>query len=365
MKREPKFLHRDLYLILIVGFLILSWMIAFYSTKAVCIHFGWEPQELIIFLVNASFGLVILGLGISIVGKFTRPNKRYFHTEVLEAIKQISSGDYRIKLDLGLIKKKRLGWKFHPLTQLVDSINIMASNLKEMDELRQEFISNVSHEISSPLTSISGFAKALKDDKLPPELRLKYLNIMEIECERLSKISDNLMKLAILDSSQQPLNLQKYRLDQQMISLILACEPKWEAKGIDMHVETDKIEIHADEDLLSVVWINLIHNSIKFTPDGGSIHISIEQMNKNVIFRITDTGPGIPKHDQLRIFERFYKVDQARTRTKEGSGLGLSIAQKIVELHHGSISVNSKPGKGTEFTVSLPINQLDGWFVHI
>lgn len=355
MKHESSLVHQVKNVILILGFLALSWTIAFYSTKAICTQFKWEPHELVIFLVNSSLGCVIFGIGIRMANQFSKHRAHYFHIEMLEAIKRISHGDFRVKLDLSSVESRRKSWKMHPFIQLVESINVMAANLKEMEELRQEFISNVSHEIGSPLTSIRGFAKALKDDKLDPKVRQKYLNIMETECERLSKISDNLMKLAVLDSSQQTFNPRKYELDQQIISLILACEPKWQAKEMDMNVEVDKLEIYADEDLLSVVWTNLIHNSIKFTPHGGNIHISIEKLKNNVIFRITDTGPGIPEHDQPRIFERFYKVDKSRARMEGGSGLGLSIAHKIVELHRGSISVYSKPGEGAEFIVTLPI----------
>ncbi len=276
--------------------------------------------------------------------------------ELIEALRRISQGDFLIRIDPGF-GDRRGRHRENPLFQLVDSINDMAANLKEMEELRQEFISNVSHEIGSPLTSISGFAKALKDDHLDREQRNRYLTIIETECVRLSKLSDNLLKLAILDSDRNPVHPASYRLDKQLVSLILACEPQWEGKQIEMEADLKEVEVVADEDMMSQVWINLIHNSIKFTPEGGTIRISLARTHDQAIVRVADTGPGIAEQDLLRIFERFYKADKSRNRTASGSGLGLSIACKITEMHSGSITVSSKPGEGAEFTVSLPLQR--------
>ena len=142
-----------------------------------------------------------------------------------------------------------------------------------------------------------------------------------------------------------------------MSSLILASEPQWESKQIELDAALDEVNITADEDLLSQVWNNLIHNSIKFTPEGGKVSVSLERADGQVTFKIKDSGIGIAEEDQARIFERFYKADKSRTRSKEGSGLGLSIAQKIIEMHQGTIGVESQPGAGATFIVSLPIDR--------
>lgn len=125
-------------------------------------------------------------------------------------------------------------------------------------------------------------------------------------------------------------------------------------KELDMDVALEELQITADEDLLSQVWLNLIHNSIKFTPEGGKVRVELHRKNSNVEFKISDTGMGISEEEQRRIFERFYKADKSRIRSKGGSGLGLSIAKKIVDLHSGTIAVESKIGAGTTFIVSLP-----------
>jgi signal transduction histidine kinase len=133
------------------------------------------------------------------------------------------------------------------------------------------------------------------------------------------------------------------------------CEPQWTAKALDVEAVLDEITLSADEDLLSQVWINLLHNSIKFTPEGGKICVELHAQGENADFTITDTGIGISPEAQARIFERFYKADKSRTRSDNGgSGLGLSIARKIVTMHGGSIAVESTPGTGTCFTILLP-----------
>ena len=354
MKREPGILHVAGRVILVLLALFLGWTAAFYITAAIYFRIGWEPHGLLAFLINAVLGFFFFGITMAIAGSFLHPKEHRLFNELIEAIRRISRGDFRVNLESAFDQRNGKPLRSHPYVQLVDSINDMAANLKAMEELRQEFISNVSHEIGSPLTSISGFAKALKDEHLDKEQRHRYLTIIETECFRLSKLSDNLMKLAMLDSARNPIHPTPYRLDKQLISLILACEPQWEPKKIDMNVEAEEVEVIADEDLMSQVWMNLLHNAIKFTPQGGKISVAISCNEDQAIVRISDTGPGIHEQDQSRIFERFYKADKSRTRTLEGSGLGLSIAHKITEMHRGSISVRSAPDEGTEFTVLLP-----------
>jgi two-component system phosphate regulon sensor histidine kinase PhoR len=286
MKRKPSFLHVALNMLLVCLWLLVSWTAAFYLTTYIYERVGWAPHDLFGMLVNAVSGFIIFGLGIALIGAFFQPREHYFIIEMIDALRRISRGDFQINLEWEFDKKRQR----HPYVQLVNSINDMAANLKEMEELRQEFISNVSHEIGSPLTSISGFAKALKDDNLSREQRQRYLTIIETESVRLSKLSDNLLKLAVLDSDKRPFNKAVYRLDKQLISLILACEPQWEEKQIEMDVETEEVEINADEDLMSQVWVNLIHNGIKFTPPAGKISIAVTRSDDQAIVRIADTS---------------------------------------------------------------------------
>ncbi|MEH6904296.1 sensor histidine kinase [Neobacillus drentensis] len=294
-------------------------------------------------VIISLFVMSIVGYFISL---FTRSRRRNLFLEVLDALKRISKGDFNVYLELNSGKRNQF-------TSLVDHINHMAKQLKQLEEMRQEFISNVSHEIQSPLTSIMGFARALQLNQLSGEERSHYLSIIETESRRLSKLSDNLMKLTSLETKHHPFERHSYRLDQQIRMIILACEPHWTEKELELDVSLERIDITADEDLMSQVWTNLIHNSIKFTPKLGTIRVHLHQVDDKTVVKITDTGIGISKKDQVHIFERFYKADKARDRSKGGSGLGLSIVKKIIEMHDGTILVDSEEGKGTTFTITL------------
>lgn len=257
--------------------------------------------------------------------------------ETLTALEQISRGDFSVFLP------ENEDAHFNDLTK---AVNDMARNLGDLDKMRSDFISNVSHEIQSPLTSISGFAALLKTD-LPEEERRRYAEIIETESKRLSGLSDNLMKLSSLDS--KTITRYDFRLDKQLQNVILALEPHWAAKNITLEADLEKITVNGDEDLLSQVWTNLLHNAIKFTPQGGIIYVLL----KDGAVKIADTGYGIMQEELPHIFERFYKVDKARDRSLGGNGLGLSIVKKILDLHGWAIDVESELGKGTTFTIML------------
>ena len=266
--------------------------------------------------------------------------------ETLEALNRISRGDFSVMLETR---------EHDPLSELAESVNKMARELGSMENLRQDFISNVSHEMQSPLTSISGFAALLKNDALPPEHRMHYLDVIETEAKRLSKLSDNLLKLTSLENNAQPLVRTSFRMDKQIQNAALLLEPQWAEKQLDLSLRLEKVSYTGDEGLLTQIWVNLLNNAIKFTPESGSIEVSLTQDDSLILFNISDTGVGISTEDQLHIFERFYKADKSRDRSLGGNGLGLSLVKKIVELHRGTIAVESTLGKGAKFTVKLPL----------
>ena len=347
MKRTDSGFVRSLWLLLVLVIVAASIAIAFFLTaylyKITNLHLPALPVQ----IINSFLGLVITGFITSFFSRFFRMQQLNAFLPITQAMERIAKGDFSIHLesdhDDGIFR------------ELVASINKMAQELSQMENMRQEFVSNVSHEIQSPLTSIRGFAQALKSEHLSASERLHYLEIIEMESTRLSRLADDLLKLTSLDADQVKFAPHPYRLDKQIRSLILTCEPQWTEKKIEMDVDLKEIFIKADEDLLTQVWLNLLHNSIKFTPEGGSIKVELCVHADKVEFTITDTGIGIAPEEQVHIFERFYKADKSRTHLKEGSGLGLSIVKKIVELHTGSIDVHSKLGQGTTFVVCLPV----------
>jgi two-component system phosphate regulon sensor histidine kinase PhoR len=266
---------------------------------------------------------------------------------LMDAMRRMAKGEFNITLDTDPRHMGQFG-------VLVKSFNEMAMELSQMETMRQEFISNVSHEFQSPLTSIGGFARALQSDDLPPDKRRHYLEIIEMEITRLSKLSDNLLKLTSLESNHHPFEPKVYHLDRQLRRIILSCEPQWQEKRLEMHIEMDEITITADEDLLNQVWINLLHNAVKFTPEGGTVRVRLTIDNDRIRTEVSDSGVGVPAHELPHLFDRFYKADKARNRAGGGSGLGLSIVHKIVEMHGGDVTVSSITGEGTVFVVVLP-----------
>jgi signal transduction histidine kinase len=171
----------------------------------------------------------------------------------------------------------------------------------------------------------------------------------------MSKLSDSLLKLSLLESQSQQLRLVTFSLDEQIRRVIVAIQPQWSARSIRFELNLNAVRLRADHDQLNQVWTNIIGNSIKFSKDGGVINISIKQDIKNVTVRVSDTGIGISLEDQKRIFERFFKADRSHSRKYDGSGMGLAIVKQIVSLHQGDIRVESVPGRGTTVIVTLPI----------
>lgn len=327
-----------------------------FGLSSLAFRFMGKPSEMIANVVTGLFGLAIFLAGISLLRLFAdiygkkHPEwkKRFEHSiaikETLDAMNRISHGDFNVFISVE---------DHDPMSEIAASVNKMAKELSSMEQVRQDFISNVSHEIQSPLTSISGFAALLRNGGLPDDMRLHYINIIETESKRLSKLSENLLKLSTLEA--ETIDYHEYRLDRQIENAILMLEPQWAMKNINLEADLPGIVVGGDEELLGQVWVNLIHNAIKFTPKEGKIKVTLSSDSSAVLVVIWDNGAGIAAEDQIHIFERFYKVDKARDRSLGGNGLGLSIVKKIAELHGGSVSVDSEIGRGTAFTVRLPL----------
>ncbi|QHW33757.1 HAMP domain-containing histidine kinase [Paenibacillus rhizovicinus] len=263
-----------------------------------------------------------------------------------EATKRMAKGDFGIVLRTK--RKDELG-------VLTDSFNEMAGSLRMLDKLRSDFVNNVAHEIQSPLTSISGFSKALRTKTMTEEGRKHYLTIIEEESQRLSRLSANLLRLSVLQQDQQLHHPGYFRLDEQIRRSIIASEPQWHEKGIEPELDLDDVTIYGDADSLEQVWHNLISNSIKFTEPQGEITITLRLIDGMAVAVVRDNGHGIGHEELQHIFTPFYKADKARDYAVKGNGLGLSIVKAIIDVHGGSIEAESEPGVHTLFTVRLPI----------
>jgi signal transduction histidine kinase len=267
--------------------------------------------------------------------------------KLTKATKRLASGDFNVRLNI-----KQTG----ELGALARSFEEMTHDLQHLEQMRREFVANVSHEVQSPLTSISGYAQALKQVNLAEHERDRYLDIIIAEAKRMSKMSDSLLKLSLLESDSQSLRFTERNLDEQIRRVIVALQPQWTARNIEFELDLQAIKVTADHHQLDQVWMNILGNGIKFSEDDGTMAVSMRQVHSDVIIRISDNGIGIEPEDQQRIFERFFKADRSHGSKYEGSGMGLAIVKQIVSLHKGDIQVESKPGEGTTFVVTLPIH---------
>lgn len=335
------------------GTLLIDYLLSYYLVNL--IYEEWFPDYYDTIgrhLLTVLLMVIVFGALITIVRLFFDPGRQQISMFVawMGAMRRMSKGDFDVTLDFDARYTGQMG-------VIVQNFNQMVAALREMERMRQEFISNVSHEFQSPLTSISGFARALQNNDLPPETRKHYLDIIELESVRLSRLSDNLLKLTSLESKHHPFEPISYRLDRQLRRIVLSCEPLWQEKNIEIDIDLPSLPITADEELLDQVWINLLNNSIKFTPIGGTISIGVAATEGGYRVEVADNGIGIPEEHIPHLFERFYKADKSRSRTGEsnGSGLGLSIVRKIVEMHGGTVFASNRSGEGAVFTVQLPV----------
>lgn len=348
-----RIIKRTIALFIFFIFLILISILTFYLSTHIYRLIGWSPKDVLRYMINDIITFILVVIVIIRVRKIALkrkwPPEDDIIAPIIEALEKISAGDFNIRLN----KKSQTN---KMLNELSSTVNKMALELGQLEDMRQEFISNVSHEIKSPLTSIKGFAEALESKEISFSTKKHYLSIIKQESNRLSRLSDNLLRLASLESEVVKLKPSLYRLDEQIRDLILSFEPQWLEKEIEMELFLDEIKITADRDLLSQVWSNLISNSIKYTPIGGKVKLYLSIQGSQIVFKIKDNGIGISSEDQTHIFERFYKTDKSRQPVHKGSGLGLAIAKKIIELHQGKIEVLSELKKGTTFVIYLVKN---------
>ncbi len=225
---------------------------------------------------------------------------------------------------------------------------------------RREFVANVSHELRTPLTSIKSYTETLLEtDDLPEDLRSKFLTVINNEADRMARIVKDLLTLSRLDSGRLDMKFTTFPLDKLMGSVYDAMlfEAKNHRHELTLELDDPLPKIEGDRDRIEQVVVNIVANAVKYTPDGGNIVMAARNVKDGVEISVTDNGIGIPREDLPRLFERFYRVDKARSRERGGTGLGLAIAQEIVRYHNGTIRAESKLGAGTNMTVFLPLKQ--------
>lgn len=261
-----------------------------------------------------------------------------------------AEGNFSHKIEVS--KNDELGY-------IAASLNYMANELNTLEDDQRKFISNVSHDFRSPLTSIKGYIEAMLDGTIPPEMQEKYLNIIVFETDRLTKLTQRLLELNKYGTHGTMLDVSDFDINQLIKMTCLTFEGICKKKSISFHlILTGKsLFVTADMSKIQQVVYNLIDNAIKFSHNDSEITIETTEKNEKVFVSVKDTGIGISKENQNKIFERFYKTDTSRGKDKKGSGLGLSIVKEIIQAHDENINVISTEGVGTEFIFTLPLAQ--------
>ncbi len=266
---------------------------------------------------------------------------------ILSAVDSMSKGDFTIRIPEGKADKET---EFDIISR---DINKLAKELGSIETLRTDFVSNVSHEIKTPLSVIQNYATLLSQKDLSEQERQEYCSVISRSTRQLANLISDILQLNRLENQEIFPRLKQYELNEQLCECLLRFEPLWEEKGIVIHTELDRIVyIESDRNLLDIVWTNLISNALKFTPRGGAVSILLKESGQTISVSVIDSGCGIDKEDGDHIFEKFYQGDSSHR--KEGNGLGLALVKRIVDILHAGITVKSMQGQGSEFTVILP-----------
>lgn len=298
------------------------------------LHFMLPPFPLVL-IVSLFSGLILTAIINRIILKPM--------ATLASAINELGKGNFKVQIHLGTIRE---------LSVLSGNFNRMADELANTEILRTDFINNFSHEFKTPLASLKGFARLLKNPELTEEERNEYLDIIIAETGRLSTLSRNILNLSRVEKMCIITEKEPFNLAEQIRRSILLLEAKWSKKDLNLDIHLDEIIFNGNPDLLSQVWLNLLDNSIKFSPDGADLRISLSRQENLIVFCLQDYGCGIQEEAVSHIFDKFYQADTSHTT--EGNGIGLAIVKRIITLCKGDITVESQVGKGTIISVFLP-----------
>lgn len=266
--------------------------------------------------------------------------------EILDATEQITSGNFKVRL----VPRHSYN-NYDDLDLIMENLNQMAEELSKNEILKSDFISNVSHEIKTPLAVIQNYATAIQNDKISDQEKKAYAKTLVGASKRLSDLVMNILKLNKLENQKIVDEEIDVRLDEMIAQTIFGFEDAIDAKNITLDCDIDEVSVKSSPSYLEIVWNNLLSNAVKFTPDGGSINISVKRINGKAVVKFVDTGIGMTEETGKRIFDKFYQGDTSHA--KEGNGLGLALVKRVIDVLGGKISVESQLGKGTSFTVTL------------
>lgn len=271
--------------------------------------------------------------------------------KILNATNAVASGDFSTQIEM----KHKSSLRFNELDQITENFNLMTKELSGTETLRTDFIANVTHELKTPLASIQNYAALLETTPITSVQR-EYTDAIVRNSKQLSELITNILKLNKLENQQIFPEASEFNLSEQLTECILSYENLLEQKQINLDTDIEeKILISADASLLTLVWNNLMSNAIKFTPDKGSIDISLHRAGNSAVMTISDTGCGMNEQTMSHIFDKFYQGDTSHAA--QGNGLGLALAKKVIDICSGTVKLESIETKGSSFIVTLPLSK--------
>ena len=336
--RRMIFLVFFVFAMLVLLFLFLLFLI--FRTSIFDISTISENTSLIVICSVISLLMVSQGMAFFWSRRITKPI-----TTISAAVDEIAQGNFDVHIDDSKFKDE--------VKVLAENINKMTEELKSIEVMRSDFVSNVSHEFRAPLSTIQGYVTLLSDPKISEQQRNEYFSLLAESTGQLSGLVDNVLKLSRLETQNIKSKPVKFSLDEQLRRVVLMFEQQWSKKSLYLDLDLPQCEIVGNKELFNQMWINLVGNAVKYTDCGGKIGIRLDaSLNDYITVEIYDDGIGMTEEVQKHIFEKFYQGDTSRK--SQGNGLGLALVKTAADITGSTIEVKSQPQKGSTFTVKIP-----------
>ena len=346
MKKDPRINAR---VITRTSYAVMYFFMTFICTATLTVYVtqaGMPENQWFLFSIAGlvlAFSAVGCGVFALVRRRMLRPVWR-----LSEAAQRVAKGDFSVRL-----APMRRDGKKDEFEILFDDFNTMAAELSSTETLKTDFISNVSHEMKTPLAVIKNYAELLQAPELSDADRAEYAQLIEDAASKMTELITNILRLNRIENQKIVPEVKRYDVCRQLADCLLQFESRWEEKEIEPDFDLeDGAYVNADANLLELVWNNLMSNALKFTEPGGAVTVRERTEGDRVLVSFTDTGCGMSEEQQKRIFDKFYQGDTSHAT--EGNGLGLALVARVMTLLGGEITVESEPGKGSAFTVSLP-----------
>ena len=351
MKKQLKWgssLVTFLIVFALVSFVVTCCVAMFVSIMQTEYDLVYDQEHIALAAKMTFFNVLFLSVVFTVIDRtrrviaVDRPVKR-----ILDATQRITAGDFTVQ-----IEPKGKSQDFYGFDAIIRNLNQMIRELGSIETLRSDFVANVSHELKTPLAVISNYATMLQSSSLTEAERMEYAVAVYHASRNLADLVTNILKLNKLENQQIFPELVEFDLAEQLCECMLNFEDIWEKKDIQLEVEIpETMPIRSDPELLGLVWNNLLSNAMKFTPEGGTVRVSLTREGDMAVIAVSDTGRGMTAEQGKHIFEKFYQTDTSHATL--GNGLGLALVKRVVDITGSSITVQSAPGKGSTFTVRL------------